>query len=65
VTLKIYNLLGEEVALIMNDELRAAGYHAAIWDGKNNEGKIVASGVYIYRIRAGSFIMAKKLALAK
>jgi len=30
VTLKIYNLLGEEVALIMNDELRAAGYHAAI-----------------------------------
>jgi len=66
VTLKIYNLLGEEVALIMNDELRAAGYHAAIWDGRDKNGKVVASGVYVYRLQAGSsVIMTKKLALIK
>jgi len=65
VTLKIYNLLGEEVARIMNDELRAAGYYVAIWDGRDKNGKIVASGVYVYRLQAGSFVSAKKLALIK
>jgi len=65
VTLKIYNLLGEEVALIMNDELRAAGYHVAIWDGRNKLGEVVGSGVYIYRFRAGSFTAIKKMALVK
>jgi hypothetical protein len=65
VTLKIYNLLGEEVATLVDNEQKAAGYHTAVWDGQNNEGKIVASGVYIYRIRAGSFILTKKLALVK
>ena len=65
VTLKIYNLLGEEVALVMNDELRAAGYHAAIWDGRDKNGKVAASGVYVYRIQAGSSVMTKKLALIK
>ena len=65
VTLKIYNLLGEEVALIMNDELRAAGYHAAIWDGRDKNDRVVASGVYVYRMQAGSFVITKKLALIK
>jgi len=65
VTLKIYNLLGEEVALIMNDELQAAGYHVAIWDGRNKLGEVVGSGVYVYRFRAGSFTAMKKMALVK
>ncbi|MCI0692225.1 T9SS type A sorting domain-containing protein, partial [candidate division KSB1 bacterium] len=65
VTLKIYNLLGEEVALIINDELRAAGYHAAIWDGRDKNGSVVTSGVYVYRMQAGNFAMTKKLALVK
>jgi hypothetical protein len=65
VTLKVYNLLGEEVALIMNDELRTAGYHAAIWDGRDQNGRAVTSGVYIYRMRAGSFSSTKKLTLLK
>ena len=65
VTLKIYNLLGEEVALIMNDELRAAGYYVAIWDGRDKNGAVIASGVYVYRMQARSFVMTKKLALVK
>jgi len=65
VTLKIYNLLGEEVVTLVNDEPKAAGYHTAIWDGRNKIGGVVASGIYIYRIRSGSFISTKKLALVK
>ena len=70
VTLKIYNLLGEEVALIINDELQAAGYHAAIWDGRNHAGKVVASGVYIYRLEAGpefvkGFVQTRKMILLR
>ena len=65
VTLKIYNLLGEEVALIINDELQAASYHVAIWDGRNKLGEVVGSGVYVYRFRAGSFTSIKKMALVK
>ena len=65
VTLKIYNLLGEEVVTLMNDELQPAGYHVAIWDGRNKLGEMVGSGVYIYRFRAGSFTAIKKMALVK
>jgi hypothetical protein len=65
VTLKIYNLLGAEVATLVNDEPKAAGYHAAIWDGRDKNGRVVASGVYVYRMQAGSFVMTKKLALVK
>lgn len=65
VTLKVYNLLGEEVATLVNDEQKAAGYHVAIWDGRNKHGNTVASGIYIYHLRAGSFSMTKKMALIK
>ncbi len=65
VSLKIYNLLGEEVAALVDDEQKAAGYHLTIWDGRGKNGNVVASGVYVYRMRAGSFVMTKKLALVK
>ncbi len=65
VTLKIYNLLGEEVVTLMNDELQDTGYHVAIWDGRNKLGEVVGSGVYIYRFRAASFTSIKKMALVK
>jgi len=65
VTLKIYNLLGEEVVALLNDELQAAGYHMAIWDGRNKLGEVVGSGVYILRFRAGGFTAIKKMALVK
>ncbi len=65
VTMKVYNLLGEEVVILVNDEQRAAGYHAAIWNGRNKDGRIVASGIYVYRLEAGGFTMMKKLALVK
>jgi hypothetical protein len=65
VTLKVYNLLGEEVLTLIDHESKEAGYHAAIWDGRNRHGQPVASGIYLYRLRAGSFVMTKKMILVQ
>ncbi len=51
VNLKIYNLLGQELATLV-EELQGAGYHAAPWNGRNTYGVQVATGVYFYRIEA-------------
>jgi hypothetical protein len=66
VTLIVYNLLGKEVARLVDNEQNPAGYHAVIWDGRNRNGDPVASGVYVYRLRAGSVVIStKKLTLMK
>ncbi|MCP4726238.1 MAG: T9SS type A sorting domain-containing protein, partial [bacterium] len=64
VTLKIYNILGQEVATLVNRDM-TAGFKYIRWNGTNNFGKRVASGVYIYRIEAGNFKMSKKMTLIK
>jgi len=53
VSLKIYNVAGQLVKT-MQDGVMDAGHHELTWDGSNNLGKSVASGVYFYRINAGS-----------
>ena len=63
-TLKIYNILGQEVRTLVNTR-QEAGYKSIVWDGLNNYGARVASGVYIYRIEAGDFVKAKKMILMK
>jgi parallel beta-helix repeat protein len=64
VVLKIYNLLGEEVRTLV-DEQRDTGYHAVRWDGKDNNGKPVTSGVYLYQLRTESFSRVKKMSLLR
>ena len=59
VTLKVYNVLGQEVATVVNEIQRAAKY-VAIFDAKR-----LASGVYFYRLQAGNFVDTKKLLLLK
>jgi beta-xylosidase len=58
-TLKIFDILGREVALLFNEELDP-GLHQKIWDAKN-----MASGIYFYSIQAGSFSNTKKMILIK
>ncbi len=64
VTLKVYNILGQEIKTLVNKNLDA-GYHTIRWDGTNNIGLKVASGVYIYRMKAGGFINSKKMVFLK
>jgi hypothetical protein len=65
VELKIYDLLGREVAaLIEGDEIQA-GVHRVQWNGRNRFGEAVSTGVYFYRIVAGGFVQTKKMLLIK
>jgi len=64
VTLSIYNMLGQEVRKLVNAQ-QPAGYHTAIWDGRDNFGRSLPTGVYHYRLQAENFTMTKKMLLAK
>ncbi len=64
VTLKIYDMLGREIATLVNEQI-PPGYHEAIWNGLDGKGESVSSGVYIYRLTAGSFSQTKKMNLLK
>jgi hypothetical protein len=63
-TLKIYNVLGKVVRTLI-DEPMAPGVHHKIWDGRDEEGNQVASGIYFYRLRAGALQDTKKMVLMK
>jgi len=64
VTIKIYDILGHEVKTVLSEQ-RGAGTHSVIWDGMNNAGQRVASGIYIYRMQAGSFTAVKRMVLIR
>ncbi|MCB9069676.1 MAG: T9SS type A sorting domain-containing protein [Calditrichae bacterium] len=64
VTLKIFNLSGQLVRTLVSSEF-AAGQHQIVWNGRNDLGEKVASGMYLYRITAGSFVQTKKMMLMK
>ena len=65
VVLKIYNTIGQEVRTLVNNEEKEAGYHKVVWNGKDNGGIQLPSGVYVYRIEAGEFVDIKKLIFVK
>ena len=64
VVLNIFNTLGQKVTTLV-DEVRAAGAYRVLWDGKNSSGMNVASGVYVYQLKAGGFVNAKKMVLIR
>jgi hypothetical protein len=64
VTLQIYNMLGEEV-LTMIDLPDQAGRFSVVWDGKDNQGKEVTSGIYWVMIKTGSLSKIGKLMLVR
>jgi Leucine-rich repeat (LRR) protein len=64
VKLQIFNSAGQLVTTLVNG-YEAAGYRSAQWNGRNRYGNAVASGVYFYRIEAGSFVKSRKMLLLK
>jgi len=64
VELIIYNLLGQEVRRLV-DTRAAAGRYSVTWDGLNETGDPVASGIYLYRFRAGDYSRVLKMILMK
>ena len=63
-TLKVYDLLGREVRLLV-DEHQPAAYHSVVWDGRDRAGRPLPSGIYIARLVAGDFIAGIKMVLLK
>ena len=62
VTLVIYNLLGQKIRTLIDTQM-ATGYHTIKWDGRNNVGNTVVSGIYLYVIQTGKFFDVKKMVL--
>jgi cyclomaltodextrinase / maltogenic alpha-amylase / neopullulanase len=68
-TLKVYDILGQEIATLVEGQ-RLAGQYAVAWDGRNRQGSAVGSGVYLYRlaVRGGSgggFVSVRKMTLVR
>ncbi len=64
VRLEVFNILGQRVKTLVN-EPQTAGYKQVVWDGKNDQGDNVSSGVYFYRISAGKHRDVFKMSLLK
>jgi flagellar hook assembly protein FlgD len=50
VTIEIYNFLGQKIRLLIDSQNQGPGYMQVIWDGRDDQGSQVASGIYMYRI---------------
>jgi len=59
VTLKVFDVLGREVATLLTEE-KSAGTYTVQWDASG-----VSSGVYFYRLKAGDFVQTKRMMVLK
>jgi hypothetical protein len=64
VTLTVYNLLGEQVKVLV-DGFQAAGEYTVDWNGDDVSGRTVSSGVYFYKLSSGDYAQTKKMMLMK
>jgi len=64
VVLTIFNLLGQEVRTLVN-ELKPAGTYQLVWDGRDNQGNLMNSGTYFYRLIVGEQSQIKRLVFMK
>jgi len=62
VRLEIFNMVGQRIRVLV-DSFQSEDSHQAVWDGKNEEGDRVGSGIYFYRMQVGAFSAAGKLVL--
>lgn len=64
VTLSVYNIMGQKVAVLV-DGYRDKGYGEVIWDGVDQSGNLVASGIYFYRLKIDDIVITKRMMLLK
>jgi len=64
VDMKVYDIRGQLVRTLVN-ESKEAGSYTVFWDGTDESGRKVSSGVYFYRMRAGKFVQTRKMVLLK
>lgn len=64
VTVEVFNIVGSIVRVLV-DEVQSAGVHTTLWDGTDQEGRPVASGVYFYRLQADEYSQTRRMLLLK
>jgi hypothetical protein len=64
ISLEIYDIMGNRVKTLV-EEYRAAGSYKVIWDGNNDSGEKAASGLYLYKLKAGDQVITKKMIMLK
>ncbi len=62
-TVKIFNSLGSEVRTLVENKMHPQGYHIAMWEGDDNNGVALTSGVYLYRVEVSGTIKTGKIVL--
>lgn len=62
--LEIFNVLGQKVRTLVKTQ-QAAGTYTLQWDGTNDSGNLLATGLYVYQLRAGEFVEMKKMLFLK
>ncbi|NIV98773.1 T9SS type A sorting domain-containing protein, partial [Candidatus Saccharibacteria bacterium] len=62
IELTIYNLLGQQIQKLVNTR-QTAGSYQILWDGRDDAGREVASGIYLYQLKAGKFVSTRKMLL--
>ena len=65
VELAVYDVLGQPVRILVRTGSQPAGYYTAHWDGRDDSGRLVGSGVYLCRLQASGFTRTQKVALVK
>jgi hypothetical protein len=65
VFLRIYDVSGRLVRVLLGDEVVPAGRHEAVWNGRDGSGRAVVAGVYFYRLETGSFSETRQMTLIK
>jgi hypothetical protein len=64
VTIVVFNFMGQNIRTLINEVKNTGTYHA-IWNGLDNHGQPVSSGIYFYEMRAGNFSAIKKMLLVR
>ena len=64
VLIKVHNLMGQEIKTLLDENL-SYGYHTAMWDGTDNDGRKVASGVYFSELQSRGIRKVRKMVLLK
>ena len=65
VPLAVYDLAGRRVRTLLDREPTAPGRHDAVWNGRDEAGRLVPAGVYLYRLQAGDFAETRRMVLVK
>jgi hypothetical protein len=65
VTIKVYDILGNEIKTLINDVRQNAGEHTIVWDATDNSGRAVSSGVYFYKMISGEFSKTMRMVMTK